>query len=161
VDGCLILVLVSGSLLLIAALRRGDRQSFVTTVHKNWQLLVLCTVPFGLLLVAALLLLHVPGEGEFGQLEAARVVSAKGGLTTLTRAVRAFHLRSGVYPDSLEALAYPADGAPFVEPDNLRTPWGEMYDYDPGGLRNRGKEPDIWFVTPKGELIGNWMLSKP
>jgi hypothetical protein len=155
-DGCLILFLVFGGLLLIAALRLGDRQSFVKAVHKNWQLLVLCAVPLGVLLTTALLLLHVPDESVFGRLETAKVDRAKADIVALTNAVHAFKLRTSNYPDSLEALVYPSIGKPLIAVESLLSPWGRPYQYDPNGPRNQGKKPDIWIEVSSTLTIGNF-----
>src|SRR5262249_22410944 len=42
------------------------------------------------------------------------------------------------------------------DPAKLIDPWGRLYQYDPKGPNNKGLQPDIWVVTPKGKLIGNW-----
>jgi hypothetical protein len=80
----------------------------------------------------------------------------------LTRAVEEYKARFGSYPKSLDALAYPPDGdQPRLDSEKaLLDPWERPYAYDPTGPRNRGRRPDVWTVTPDGELIGNWM-SRP
>lgn len=35
-------------------------------------------------------------------------------------------------------------------------PWKKPYKYDAAGPKNNGTKPDIWAVTPKGTIIGNW-----
>ena len=78
---------------------------------------------------------------------------------TLTRAIRAFQIRFDRIPDRLDELMTPPDGGkPFMESkQNLIDPWGSPYHYDAAGLRNQGHHPDIWCVTPDGNLVGNWM----
>src|SRR5262249_3669085 len=59
----------------------------------------------------------------------------------LTRWVEDYKPRPGAYPTALAPI----------------DPWGVPYEYDPDGPRNSGRHPDIWTITPSGELIGNWM----
>src|SRR5262249_14735029 len=80
-----------------------------------------------------------------------KIDRARADLNTLTLAVRTYKLKSGANPQSLnDVLQYIAGGDPW----NLVDPWGRRYDYDPNGPRNGGKWPDIWTVSPSGELLG-------
>jgi len=76
----------------------------------------------------------------------------------LTSAVETYKARYGIYPTVLAQLAHPPGSDAVVESeDNLLDPWRRRYDYDPAGSRNGYSHPDIWTVTPSGELIANWM----
>lgn len=81
-------------------------------------------------------------------------VQVKGALTS---AADTYKLNNGDWPPSLEALAQPQPngGAPILDPDALRDPFGQPYGYDPSGNRNGGIRPDIWCNRPSGQ-IGNW-----
>jgi hypothetical protein len=73
----------------------------------------------------------------------------------LTIAADAFKAKHGSYPAALSELtSAPVPRPP--EPGELIDPWGRPYQYDPSGPKNEGKRPDIWAVTPSGEVIRNW-----
>jgi hypothetical protein len=81
---------------------------------------------------------------------------ARWNMKTLEKAVLAYERQFGVRPSALDQLLQPPSGKAFVEPEALKTPWGQPYEYDPSGPRNQGIQPDIWAVLPNGETIGNW-----
>jgi len=81
---------------------------------------------------------------------------AKAGAKTLTTGAMVYHLKFDTYPARLDQLVHPPEGGPYAVPGALLDPWGQPYQYDPAGPRNHGKQPDIWTITPKGEVIGNW-----
>jgi general secretion pathway protein G len=120
------------------------------SVRKIITVLVITTLALGALPAAALLislsLMRAYGENDL----------AKAGAKTLTIGVKSYQLRYESYPARLDQLVQPPDGGPFVLPGALLDPWGRPFQYDPAGPRNHGKQPDIWTVTPKGEVIGNW-----
>jgi hypothetical protein len=88
--------------------------------------------------------------------EVAKHDLAKSGARLLTTGAMAYHLKFDTYPDRLDQLVHPPEGGPYVGASALNDPWDQPYQYDPAGPRNRGKQPDIWTITPKGEVIGNW-----
>ena len=47
-------------------------------------------------------------------------------------------------------------GKRWIDPEALRDPWGNPFQYDPTGQKNGGVRPDIWCQTPEGKIIGNW-----
>jgi general secretion pathway protein G len=85
--------------------------------------------------------------------------------TTLTSACKAYYLKhNDQYPDSLEVLLQKdAAGGPYLEdPDALKDPWGQIFQYDKNGTINNGTKPDIWTTDPKDPQrtkIGNWSKS--
>lgn len=94
-------------------------------------------------------------------LEDSRKDRAKLDVGNLSTAVEAFQIKHGSPPDSLATLTQPdQDGSrPAISnPDVLRDPWGNVYQYDPSGGRNNGAKPDIWTQAPDGQVIGNWAL---
>ncbi len=77
----------------------------------------------------------------------------------LTDACKGYFINNNTWPDSLQMLLQQdARGkGPYLEdPDVLRDPWGNPYQYDRNGSRNNGRRPDIWAVAPDGTQIGNW-----
>jgi type II secretory pathway pseudopilin PulG len=81
---------------------------------------------------------------------------------TLTSACKSFFLKHNRWPTSLEELLVrdQATGfGPFLEdPDALKDPWGQMYQYNPAGTRNGEIRPDIWTISPDQREIGNWSV---
>jgi hypothetical protein len=120
------------------------------SVRKIIAAMVLTTLALGGLF-AAVLLTFLRLEETYGKND-----MAEAGVKTLTIGVKAYHLKFSAYPTRLDELVQPPEGGPFVEPQALLDPWGRTYQYDPAGPRNQGQQPDIWTVTPKGEVIGNW-----
>jgi len=81
---------------------------------------------------------------------------AKG---ALTNACMAYRINNNAFPESLQQLlTQDAKGkGPYLEdPDVLKDPWGNPYQYDRSGPHNRGLRPDIWAQAPDGTTIGNW-----
>jgi len=67
-------------------------------------------------------------------------------------------LKHGDYPTSLEALTQSVGGdGPLCPPDQIRDPWGKIYQIDPEGRRNAGMRADVFTTTPKGQVIGNFV----
>jgi Type II secretion system (T2SS), protein G len=124
------------------------------SVRKIITVLVVTTLALGALPAAALLislsLMRTYGKNDLEN------DLAKTGAELLTLSVRSYQLKYDAFPTRLEELVHPPDGSPFVEPGVLLDPWGRPYQYDPAGPRHNGRQPDIWTVTPKGEVIGNW-----
>jgi hypothetical protein len=103
------------------------------------------------------LALGLAGAGAgCGPNAADRVLTAKADIKVLEKAVRAYCVQKGDYPESLQALV--EEGV--LTPAGLRDPWELRYRYDPSGTKNRGLKPDIWTVTPDRATIGNWAKEK-
>jgi hypothetical protein len=85
-----------------------------------------------------------------------QVNAAKADIRTLDKAVQAYCVEKGEYPESLQALV--EDGV--MTTTSLQDPWLKRYKYDPAGKRNKGKKPDIWTVAPDRTTIGNWPRDK-
>src|SRR5262249_53148780 len=112
------------------------------------------------ILVVVAIIVVLAGIGGYyllPRVDESKEKAAKAQLQILTTAASTYKLNNGDYPPSLEALAeqQPNGGAPILEPDALRDPFGNAYGYDPSGARNRGLKPDIWVNRPTGQ-IGNW-----
>jgi len=88
--------------------------------------------------------------------ESAKHDLAKSGAQILTTGAFSYHLKFETYPARLDQLVQPPEGGPYADPSALLDPWDQPYQYDAAGPRNHGEQPDIWTVTPKGEVIGNW-----
>ena len=129
----------------------GPQIELPKPIHPLVWLLIFGGV-FGCLPAIGYFLLQ-PMDGE-GKTDQART-TIKG---TLTSACDAFRLKNGRFPKNLEELLQQNEfGGPFLKsPDFLIDPWGRPYHYDPAGPRNKGLDPDIWFVHPDGTEIGNW-----
>ena len=98
----------------------------------------------------------------------ARVARATSDIAAIEGALSLYRLDNGQYPTTeqgLDALVNRPTRAPV--PENWaeggylarlpQDPWGRDYMYrNPG---NNG-EFDVWTLTPDGEYIGNWNLSK-
>jgi general secretion pathway protein G len=79
--------------------------------------------------------------------------------TTLTQACQAYAIKhNGQFPESLQQLLQQdARGGPYLEdPEALKDPWGQAFQYERSGPRNNNRKPDIWTKGPDGTDIGNW-----
>lgn len=76
----------------------------------------------------------------------------------LTQACQAYFVRNQKWPANLDVLLEKdATGAIYLEKrENLIDPWGIPYGYDSKGPHNQGLRPDIWTISPRGKVIGNW-----
>jgi hypothetical protein len=76
----------------------------------------------------------------------------------LTQACQAYFIRNQKWPENLQVLLMrDATGTIYLENrEALIDPWGKQYRYDPKGPMNQGLNPDIWTITPRGQIIGNW-----
>jgi hypothetical protein len=76
----------------------------------------------------------------------------------LTEACEAYHQNHGAYPAKLETLLEVDENHVVYldRPESLIDPWGNRYQYDPKGPKNKGQKPDIWTVRANGKEIGNW-----
>jgi general secretion pathway protein G len=113
-------------------------------------------------LVVVAIIVVLAGMGTYfllPRLDEAKANIAKAEIKTLTTAAQNFNLNNGDWPADLASLAQqqPNGGAPIVEVDALKDPWGNFYQYDPNGTRNGGRHPDIWTINKiNGQEIGNW-----
>ena len=78
-------------------------------------------------------------------------------LAKLTHAVEDYREKHGEFPSSLLRLTERDSGKeqPYVGPEELLSPWGTEYRYDPQGRNHGGSKPDVWADTPDGP-VGNW-----
>jgi general secretion pathway protein G len=115
------------------------------------------------MLVVVAIIVALAGIGGYfllGQLQTTQRDTAKlQSKGPLTQAVKTYYIRHNTWPQSLQQLLQADNkGTPILEdPDALRDPWGQQYQYDPSGPMNGGRRPDIWAVDPKdGTKCGNW-----
>ena len=95
----------------------------------------------------------------FKYLDEAKTNRAQADIRTLSTACKAYKLKNGDFPESLNELWQPSDGStkPYVDSQAaLVDPWGKQYSYDPSGQNNSGLQPDISTTDPDGQLIANW-----
>ena len=109
--------------------------------------------------VVVVIVLMNRGEELGGRIGQSRIDTAKAQMKVIERACQTYKLKYGDWPESLEVLAQmqPDGQPPFMEAEKILDPWGQPYQYDPSGDNNRGLNPDIWFIDPDGNMIGNWM----
>jgi general secretion pathway protein G len=78
----------------------------------------------------------------------------------LTNACQSYYIKNKTWPPSLAALTEkdPLGGGPYLEStDALKDPWGQPYQYDASGSKNKSTKPDIWATSPtSSKMIGNW-----
>ena len=91
-------------------------------------------------------------------LEADKIKAARARIETLTLALAAYRVNHEAFPPNLETLTQPQPNGKeaLLEPAALVDPWGRPYQYEANGPKNKGKQPDVWTVTPTGQTIGNW-----
>lgn len=125
--------------------RRGAREAF--------------TLMEMLVVVAILVVLAgVGGYYYLKHLDEAKRDAARLQVKVLSEAAEAYYVKHGEFPPSLAVLTErEADGAKAsLDPDALKTPWSQLYGYDPSGPNNGGNRPDIWADSPQWGRIGNW-----
>jgi len=88
----------------------------------------------------------------------ARIDRAKMDIKTIEKAVAAYQLRHGQYPQSLEVLivADELGNPPVLDAKAITDPWGRPYNYNPANFTTRGM-PVISSGGPTGQ--GDALLS--
>jgi hypothetical protein len=94
-----------------------------------------------------------------------KLTRAREGVTALDKAVAAYKVRQGNYPESLKALTQGEDGKPaLIEEAALLDPWGRPYVYEPQALHPEDRRPLIYSRGPDPEkpagAIRNWKMEK-
>ena len=113
------------------------------------------------ILVVVAIIVMLAGIGGYyyiQQLESARAGRAKADCEGLSAQVEIYKMNNHEYPTSIDQLAAPQPngGSALVPPDKTRDPWGKPYTIDPSGQHNSGLKADVYTVTPKGQVVGNW-----
>lgn len=63
----------------------------------------------------------------------------------------------GHLPKTLNALTvHDEAGGPYLPAEAILDPWQKPYHYDADGKHNKGAKPDVWTVSPDGDVISNW-----
>ena len=93
-------------------------------------------------------------------LDDANLSRAKMDVKTLEKAVMAYRVKKGHYPESLEILAQQQDdgGAAYLDRSALTDPWGQLYVYDQNTVNPNTRYPLIYSQGPPGGNvpIRNW-----
>jgi general secretion pathway protein G len=127
-------------------LRRSGRRSAFTLMEV-------------LVVVAILVVLAGVGVPLYmNYLENAKKDVAKTTAVQLGETCKAFSVRHGRLPETLNELMTPPDGsAALIEQKMLTDPWGKPYQYQSDGPNNAAAgKPDIFTTAPDGSQIGNW-----
>src|SRR5437868_12231238 len=76
--------------------------------------------------------------------------------TVAVAAFKADHPTIGYPPTLKQLLQKDEEGfGPYItNEERLTDPWNQEYQYEIGGKRNGGKQPDIFTVSPGGRIIG-------
>ncbi len=78
-------------------------------------------------------------------------------INKIERALVAYKVSHGEYPQSLEELTQSENGKPaLLEAVELHDPWGGTYRYDPSSRHPQTGRPIIFTVSPKRDEISNW-----
>jgi type II secretory pathway pseudopilin PulG len=113
-----------------------------------------------LVVVAILVVLAGIGVVVFRYLEDSKENVAKVGLTNIEKAVEAYKLAYGNYPESLQILTEPTDGKPaYLDEKSIYDPWNRPYEYHPEQTHPKTGKPLIMSggVTPgQTKAIRNW-----
>lgn len=119
-----------------------------------------------MLIVVAIIvaLAGISGFYLFGALADSQEGTAKTQVSgPLTQAVQSYYLNNQHWPNDLTVLLQRDENGkgPYLDnPDVLRDPWKQPYQYDQQGAMNGGLKPDIWTVSPRNQhKIGNWSAS--
>lgn len=99
----------------------------------------------------------------FCMIERTKHKVAWGDTETIEKAVMAYKMDTGFFPDGLQTLTIPQNGRPaFLEPKQLIDPWGRPYIYKPQNLSPTGK-PKIYSQGPPkaNQPISNWYGPTP
>jgi hypothetical protein len=94
-----------------------------------------------------------------------RMALTRKQIDTLNTALQVYIQKHKNAPATLEDLSKPTTDTEgtvivpgFVDASLLVDPWNAPIQYDPSGIRNRTKQPDIWSLgPPAGSVqVGNW-----
>ncbi len=116
--------------------------------------------------IAGIIMAGLGGADEGAKRKLANIFVSQ----TVRTSLRTFQLNMGRYPsteEGLQALVEAPTGAgakwgtePYLEPDQIKDPWGNQYKYryPPSG---NSTKPDVWSVGPDGkdgteDDIKNW-----
>lgn len=119
------------------------------------------------MMVVVAIIVALAGIGIFymaGQAEEGNKTKAKADIKNLTQAATAFKLNHPDigWPQDLQSLLQRDDqghGPYLTSAESLMDPWNRPYQYDAGGSRNNGLQPDIYTTIPNGQgIIGNWSI---
>lgn len=115
-------------------------------------------------LVVVAIIVMLAGVGVYYGLqryEEAKYDRARADVKALSQQVEIYKLKNGDYPATMDQLtvAQPSGGGALVPPDQIRDPWGNIYQIDPDGANNGGNRADVYTVGPNGQTIGNWGTS--
>jgi len=109
--------------------------------------------------------------GIAGQIDKARISTAKAKITRLEQALEFYQMDNARFPTTdqgLEALVTKPSSPPvprsftpggYMKPDGLEDPWGQLFEYRVPGEHNPHSF-DLWSLGPDGEEggddIANW-----
>ena len=114
------------------------------------------------ILIVVAIIVILAGLGGYyllPQLDKAKEGTAKARTMTLDSAVGTYYTNHSSYPASVQVLTQPDpenNNKPYVTDDAILDPWGQQYQMDVGGQRNKGAKPDIYTTSPSGKVIGNF-----
>jgi prepilin-type N-terminal cleavage/methylation domain-containing protein len=113
------------------------------------------------MLVVVAIIVALAGIGGFflmgALIESQESIAETQARGPLTNACQQYFLKRKHWPESLQVLLVKDDqGGPYLDdPNALKDPWGQNYQYDQSGAKNNGTKPDIW-TSYQGKMIGNW-----
>jgi prepilin-type N-terminal cleavage/methylation domain-containing protein len=110
-----------------------------------------------MVLAIAVVLIGVGGYLYIAHQSRVKRDAAQQKLAKLTHAAEEYRQKHGEFPSNLVRLTKPDSDneQPYVVSEELLSPWGTEYQYDPHGRNHGGSRPDVWAETPDGPL-GNW-----
>jgi len=129
-------------------LQKTDRKRTPRTAFTLMEVLVV---------VAILVVLAGIGVAVFRYLDESKEKIAMMGAKNIEKAVEAYKLNNGDFPDNLQVLTQPENGkAAYLEDKDLLDPWGRPYQYDPS-KRSKTQKPLIFSQganpgNPQGQI---------
>jgi len=114
-----------------------------------------------LLVVVAILvvLAAIAVPSYFTYVEFSRRAAAQASAKSIGKAVEAYHVATGEWPQSLQQLTQRSGGiGATLKQEDLIDPWGKQYQYQPPPSTHNGEiGPDVFTTCPSdGTQVGNW-----
>ncbi len=137
---------------------RGDQRDGDPLTHRGGFTLLEVLLVLVILVVLAAAVAIPLSQTQVSALKKA----ARNDINGIDTHLGMFHLDANRYPNKLDELLNPPPGesAPYLS-ELPQDPWGNPYEYDAQGPRNKGIKPDVWSAGPDGNSgteddIGNW-----
>src|SRR5438552_2494695 len=139
-------------------IRRVEKQEVARSIRAAFTLMEMMVV-----VAILVVLVGVAVPTYMSYLEKSKVKTARADVETISNCCKTFYFDQGTWPSSVQDLARPPSGKPYIKSTSLTDPWDQPYQISQGPGPNMiqvGDEaPDVWSTGPPSspQMIGNWM----